>query len=70
MKARYYVIVDKPIIAPYATAATYAGARRQARRAKAKDGLAAHIYAAADMEIITRAGKPWRVPKAGAKEIK
>lgn len=70
MKARYYVMVDEPIIAPYTTAATYAGARRQARRTKTKDGLTAHIYAAADMETITRAGKPWRVPKAGAKEIR
>lgn len=70
MKARYYVIVDEPIIAPYATVATCAGARRQARRAKAKDGLTVYIYAAADIETITRAGKPWRVPKAGAKEIR
>lgn len=70
MKVRYYVIIDEPIIAPYATAATYAGARRQAKRAKTKDGLTARIYATADIETITRAGKPWRVPKAGVKEIK
>lgn len=70
MKTKYYVIVDEPIIAPYATAATYAGAKRQVRRAKAKDGLTARIYVAADIETITRAGKPWRVPKAGAKEIR
>lgn len=63
-------MVEEPIITPYATAVTYAGARRQVKRAKVKDGFTARIYAAADMETIARAGKPWRVPKAGAKEIR